>query len=147
MSDASGGGHLYWYCRAKSNHGIACDSVNYPDSEIKDIFCKVTKTDAFDEDYFTETVDRMVVQTSGSIDFHLKDGTVKTYETPKLRNNRHETISMDEFIGRIQCACCGSLYHRYCGYGKYVYWRCSGKAKVRMECNGKDQAHNGHGGL
>ena len=91
----------------------------------------------FDEDFFTKTVDRMVVQASGSIDFHLKDGTVKTFETLKLRSNRHVTTSTDEFTGMIQCACCGNLYHRY---GKYVYWRCSGKHKVRTECNGQDMA-------
>lgn len=140
ISDTTDGGHLYWYCRAKSNHGITCDSVNYPDSEIRDIFCRVMGKKTFDEDYFTKTVDRMVVQASGSIDFHLKDGTVKTYETLKLRSNRHETTSTDEFTGMIRCACCGNIYHRYCGYGKYVYWRCSGKHKVRTECNGQDLA-------
>ena len=140
MSDTTGGGHLYWYCRAKSSHGITCDSVNYPDAEIKDIFCRVMGKKTFDEVYFTKTVDHMVIQASGSIDFHLTDGTVRTYETLKLRSNRHETTSTDEFTGMIRCACCGNLYHRYCGYGKYVYWRCSGKHKVRTECNGQDMA-------
>ncbi len=140
ISDTADGGHLYWYCRTKSTHDITCDSVNYPDAEIKAIFCKVMGKKAFDEDYFTKMIDRMVVQSSGSIDFHLKDGTIRIYETLKLRSNRHETTSTDEFNGKIQCACCGNMYHRYCGYGKYVYWRCSGKHKVRTECSGKDQA-------
>ncbi len=140
ISDTADGGHLYWYCRAKSNHGMTCDSVNYPDAEIKDIFCKVIGRKSFDEDYFTKTVERMVVQGSGSIDFHLKDGTVRTYETLKLRNNRHETTSTDEFTGKIVCASCGNNYLRYCCSGKYVYWRCSGKHKVRTECAGQDLA-------
>ena len=130
--------HLYWYCRAKSHHGVTCDSVNYPDSEMKEIFCMVMGLEAFDEGFFTETVERMVVQNTGSIDFHLKDGTVKTYETLKLRSNRHENTSTDEFTEKIRCASCGNLYHRYCCYGKYTYWRCSGKSKVRMECGGRD---------
>ena len=130
--------HLYWYCRAKSHHGVTCDSVNYPDSEMKEIFCMVMGLEAFDEGFFTETVERMVVQKTGSIDFHLKDGTVKTYETLKLRSNRHENTSTDEFTGKIRCASCGNLYHRYCCYGKYTYWRCSGKSKVRTECGGRD---------
>ncbi len=130
--------HLYWYCRAKSHHGVTCDSVNYPDLEMKEIFCMVMGLEAFDEGFFTETVERMVVQKTGSIDFHLKDGTVKTYETLKLRSNRHENTSTDEFTGKIRCASCGSLYHRYCCYGKYTYWRCSGKSKVRTECGGRD---------
>ena len=130
--------HLYWYCRAKSHHGVTCDSVNYPDSEMKEIFCMVMGLEAFDEGFFTETVERMVVQKTGSIDFHLKDGTVKAYETLKLRSNRHENTSTDEFTGKIRCASCGNLYHRYCCYGKYTYWRCSGKSKVRTECSGRD---------
>ena len=130
--------HLYWYCRAKSHHGVTCDSVNYPDSEMKEIFCMVMGLEAFDEGFFTETVERMVVQKTGSIDFHLKDGTVKAYETLKLRSNRHENTSTDEFTGKIRCASCGNLYHRYCCYGKYTYWRCSGKSKVRTECSGWD---------
>lgn len=130
--------HLYWYCRAKSHHGVTCDSVNYPDSEIKEIFCGVMGLEVFNEVFFTETVERMVVQKTGSLDFHLKDGTVKTYETLKLRSNRHENTSTDEFTGKIRCASCGNLYHRYCCYGKYTYWRCSGKSKVRTECSGRD---------
>lgn len=130
--------HLYWYCRAKSSHGVTCDSVNYPDSEIRDIFCKVMGTETFDDEFFTETVERMVVQKNGSIDFHLKDGEVKTYQTLKLRSNRHETTSTEEFTGKIVCASCGNLYHKYCCSGKYVYWRCSGKSKVRTECDGRD---------
>lgn len=130
--------HLYWRCRAKSDHGVTCDSVNYPDSEIKETFCMVMGLEAFDEGFFTETVERMVVQKTGSLDFHLKDGTVKTYETLKLRSNRHENTSTDEFTGKIRCTSCGNFYHRYCCYGKYTYWRCSGKSKVRTECSGRD---------
>ena len=132
--------HLYWYCRAKSNHGVTCDSVNYPDSKIKEIFCGIMEQETFDEGYFLKTVERMVVQKTGSIDFHMKDGTVKTYETLKLRNSIHKTTSTDEFTGKIKCASCGNLYHRYTAYRKYVYWRCAGKSKARTECCGKDLA-------
>lgn len=130
--------HLYWYCRAKSTHGVTCDSVNYPDSEIREIFCKVMGLETFDEDFFTETLERIVVQENGSIDFHLKDGMVRTYKTFKLRGNRHEATFTEEFTGKIVCASCGNPYHRYSCYGKYVYWRCSGKSKVRTECSGRD---------
>jgi len=129
---------LYWYCRAKSTHGVTCDSVNYPDSEIREIFCKVMGLETFDEDFFTETLERIVVQESGSIDFRLKDGMVRTYKAFKLRGNRHETTFTEEFTGKIVCASCGNLYHRYSCYGKYVYWRCSGKSKVRTQCSGRD---------
>lgn len=132
--------HIYWRCRAKSNHGVTCDSVNYPDSEIKKIFCGTMGLEAFDEETFLHTVERMVIQKSGSVDFHLKDGTVKKYETFKLRSNIHQTTSTDAFIGKIKCASCGNLYHRYACNGKYVYWYCSGKKKVRTQCSGRDFA-------
>lgn len=112
--------HLYWRCRAKSCHGVTCDSVNYPDAEIKQIFCTIMDQKTFDEEYFMKAVECMVVQKTGSIDFHLKDGTARHYETLKLRNSIHRTTSTDEFIGKIKCASCGSLYHRYSCYGKYV---------------------------
>lgn len=132
--------HIYWRCRAKSNHGVTCDSVNYPDTEIKKIFCGVMGVETFNEEYFQQTAERVVIQKSGSIDFHLKDGTVKKYETFKLRSNIHQTTSTDAFIGKLKCASCGNLYHRYACNGKYVYWYCSGKKKVRTECGGQDFA-------
>lgn len=132
--------HLYWYCRAKSHHGVTCDSVNYPDTEIKKIFCGIMGQETFNEEYFLKTVERMVVQKTGSIDFHLKDSTVRHYETLKLRNSIHRTTSTDEFIGKIKCASCGNLYHRYSCYGTYVHWRCAGKSKAGTECCGKDLA-------
>ncbi|WP_426742317.1 recombinase family protein [Mediterraneibacter faecis] len=138
VSQTADGGHLYWYCRAKSSHGVTCDSVNYPDSEIKEIFCKVMGQDEFNEGFFEETLERMVVQRTGSIDFHLKGGTVRTHKALKLRGSRHENTSTEEFAGKIRCASCGNLYHKYCCYGKYTYWRCSGKSRVRTECSGRD---------
>ncbi len=117
---------------------MTCDSVNYPDSEIKDIFCEVMEQESFDEEFFAETVERMVVQENGSIDIHLKGGTARTYKTFRLRGNKHETTFTEDFTRKIVCASCGNLYHRYSCYGKYVYWRCSGKSKVRTECGGRD---------
>ena len=109
-------------------------------TEIREIFCSVIGLDSFDDDYFKTTVERMVVLDTGSIDFYLKDGTVRKFETLKLRNNLHETTSTDEFTGKIICSCCGNEYHRYCGRGKYVYWRCAGKSKVRTVCANQDYA-------
>lgn len=143
ISQTTDGGHLYWRCRSKTGHHATCDSVNYTDTEIREIFCKVMEQDDFEDRFFTENVERMVVQKSGSIEFHLKDGTVRIYETLKLRNYRHEMTSTDEFVGKIVCESCGNSYHRYCCGGKYVYWRCSGKSKVRTECGGVDFQDSG----
>jgi len=106
--------------------------------EIKNIFCKVMEQRVFNGDFFTENVEQMVIQANSSIDIHLKDGMVRTYKTCKLRGNRHETTFTEKFTGKIVCASCGNLYHKYSCYRKYVYWRCSGKSKVRTECSGRN---------
>lgn len=140
ISTTKDGGHLYWSCRAKRQRGVTCDSVNYTDVEIREIFCKVMQKQFFDDEFFTTTVEKMVVQKTGSIDFYLKDGTVKHFETLKLRVNVHQSTSTDEFIGKIRCGICGNEFRRYCSYGKYHYWCCPGKSKVRTECNAQDLA-------
>ena len=53
---------------------------------------------------------------------------------------RDEGTSTDEFIGKIRCGICGNVLRRYCSYGKYHYWYCPGKSKVRTECNAQDLA-------
>ncbi len=137
MSQTNDGGHIFWSCRTKHGHNITCDSVNYTDSQIREIFCKVMHQTTFDEDFFNATVEKLVIQKSGSIDFYMKDGTVKTFETLKLRINIHENTTTDEFIGKIKCAVCGNLYHKYSCHGQYTYWKCSGRWKVRTDCNAK----------
>lgn len=141
ISTTKDGGHLYWSCRAKHRPGITCDSVNYADTEIREIFCKVMQKKSFDDEFFTASVEKMIIQKTGSIDFYLKDGTGRHFETLKLRNNvNHITTETDEFIGKIKCGICGNVLRRYCSYGKYHYWYCPGKSKVRTECNAQDLA-------
>jgi len=134
--------HIYWRCRAKSSGTGTCDSVNYPDAELKSIFCELMGQPEFDEDYFNKTVDRIVVQKTGSVDIHLKDGTLRTFKALKLRVNKHISTSTDEFAGKIRCAACGNLFKRSVHRGKYVYWHCSGKDKVRTECKARNIADN-----
>lgn len=135
MSQTNDGGHIFWSCRTKRGHNVTCDSVNYTDLQIREIFCKVMHTKSFDEDFFNATVEKLVIQKSGSIDFHMKDGTIKTFETLKLRINIHESTETDEFIGKVKCAVCGNTYHKYSCRGKFHYWNCPGKRKVRTDCN------------
>ena len=67
----------------------------------------------FDKAYFIKNVERMVVQPLGSIDIYLKDGHVRTFETLKLRSNKHETTITDVFKGKIFCDGCGNAYRLY----------------------------------
>lgn len=140
ISTTKDGGHLYWHCRSKSNHGVTCESVNYPDATLRKIICKVLMMKDFDEQLFKDTVEKMVIQETGSIDFHLKDGSVKTYDTLRLRINKHITTSTDEFTGKIWCGCCGYHYSRYASRDKYVYWHCYGKIEGSTNCKGQNYA-------
>lgn len=138
ISQTNDGGHIYWRCRAKSSSGTTCDSVNYSDSEIRNIFCRVMGKQEFDDDYFRQTIERITIYKTGSIDFLLKSGEVKNFKTFKNRVNVHKTTDTDEFEGKIVCASCGNIYHKYRCQGKYVYWHCSGKHKVGVECHAQD---------
>lgn len=83
--------YVSWFCRTKKEKGVTCNSVNYSELEIREIFCNIMGQRAFDEHFFTKTVEHMVIQKTGSIDFFLKDGTVKTYETLKMQTKAGET--------------------------------------------------------
>ena len=96
------------------------------------------KKKEFDDEYFSKTVDRVVIHKTGSIDFHLKSGKVKQFDAFKLRINVHKTTSTDEFTDKIICALCGNTYHRYSCKDKYVYWHCSGKSNLKPRCISKD---------
>lgn len=134
--------YLVWRCRAKSRSNETCDSVNYSDIELKEIFCQTMRKKQFDAEFFLAKVERMVIQKSGSVDIILKNGTTKHYEALKLRLNIHETTSTDAFKGKIVCTKCGEVYNRQTFHDKkYVYWICKGKRKSsEARCKNHDWA-------
>ena len=131
-------GHLFWRCRSKCAGSHSCYSINYPDAEIKSAFCKVFECDAFDDNFFRSVISKIVIQKTGSIDFHAVDGNVQHFENFKLRVNYHESTLTEEFTGKIVCAECGNLYHRYVMREKYIYWYCIGKGRVTIGCRNVD---------
>ncbi len=129
---------MYWHCRAKNRQGMTCDSVNYDDSELKEIFCKVMGRNSFEESFFKESTEKLIVQKSGTIEFHLKDGTIKMYETLKLRVNKHISTFTKEFDGKVFCGCCGSYYHQYSCRDKYFYWQCYDRNAWKNGCTSRN---------
>ena len=130
--------HLLWRCRSKTAGSQTCDSVNYADSEIQDIYCKVFDVSKFNDAFFKSTVSKIMIQKTGSIDFYTIDGNIRHFETLKLRDNRSDNTCTDAFIGKVRCAHCGNLYRKYTIRGKYTYWVCQGKRLVHTECNTGD---------
>ena len=138
ISQTNDGGHLYWRCRSKCAGSQTCDSVNYTDSEIRDIFCKVFHEAEFSADSFTAAVSKIIIRKTGSVDFHTTDGEIRQYRTLKLRESRHESGCTDSFTGKIRCAHCQNLYSRYTSKGKYTYWVCKGKRHTHTDCSAAD---------
>mgnify|MGYP002621232150 FL=1 len=130
--------HMLWRCRSKTAGSQTCDSVNYADSEIRDIYCKVFDVPEFSEEHFKNTVTKIIIQKTGSIDFYTIDGNVRHYETLKLRDNHSDNTCTDAFIGKVRCAHCGNLYSRYTVRGRYTYWNCKGKHQTHIKCIAAD---------
>lgn len=126
--------HLLWRCRSKTAGSQTCDSVNYSNAEIEEIACKVFGYESFDADVFKSTVSKIIIQKTGSIDFHTTAGDIKHYKALKLRENCSSNTSTDAFLGKIRCSHCGSLYSRYTTQGKYTYWSCKGKRQTQIKC-------------
>lgn len=126
--------HLLWRCRSKTAGSQTCDSVNYTDTEIRDIYCKIFDAPAFSEEQFKSTVTKIIILKTGSIDFYTADGSIRHYETLKLRENYSDNTCTDAFIGKLRCAHCGNLYSRYTARGRYCYWNCKGKYQVQVKC-------------
>lgn len=108
--------------------------MNYPNAEIERIFCDLFEQPAFDADYFKSVISKIVIQKTGSIDFHTVDGEVRHYEALKLRENVNTGTRTAAFQDKIRCAHCGNLYCQYITQGKYVYWTCKGKRLAHAEC-------------
>ena len=75
-SKVKGKKYVYWSCRAKKEPGVTCYSQNYSEEKLQEICAKLPGVEIFDEEIFMETVEYMVLQKTGEIEFHLKDGTV-----------------------------------------------------------------------
>lgn len=130
--------HLLWRCRSKTAGSQTCDSVNYADSEIRDIYCKVFDVPEFNEALFKSSVTKIIIWKTGSVDFYTSNGTIRHYETLKLRDNYSDSTCTDAFVGKIRCAHCSILYSRYTARGKYTYWNCKGKHQTHIKCTARD---------
>ena len=129
------GNPLYWRCRSKCAGNETCENVNYPDTEIKEIFCKLFDLPSFDEVKFKNMVTKIIVQKTGSLDFYTTDDKILHYETLKLRENICDSTCTAAFETKVLCAHCGNDYTKYTLKGKFTYWVCRGKRLTHVNCN------------
>ena len=129
---------IVWSCHGKVKGNGGCDSVNYTDDEIREAYAAITETDSFDEEHFTKTVNEIVVQADGNLDFRFMDGTVKTWQNLKLRKYNKEKTTTESFRGMIRCAACGKKYTRQITKGCHTVWYCFGKRDRENKCRSRN---------
>lgn len=76
----SGGKWVYWYCIGKKRKGQHCDNINYADYHLRNISAFMLETDDFNEDVFTERVDKITVLENGDLEYKFTDGGIKTWQ-------------------------------------------------------------------
>lgn len=122
----------FWICRTKSDKGASfCSAKAVPEKTLKSICAEVLGLDAFDENMFSEKIERITIIGEDTLRFHFYDGTVleKTWQSTARRDwwtevrrkawserCRHKKTnpnsrSFYEFTGVIKCGQCGENYH------------------------------------
>ena len=66
--------HATWFCRAKKEPGMTCESAVLSEDMLKRVCAKVLGLEAFDENEFANRVRRITVAPDGSLDFDLLNG-------------------------------------------------------------------------
>jgi len=69
-----------WFCRAKKEVGMSCTSRNYSEQKLMGICAELMETGSFDEEFFAETVERIVARANGSLEFHFYDGRTERWQ-------------------------------------------------------------------
>lgn len=67
----------HWYCFGKLRKKD-CNAQNIRGSRLRDVCCEVLGVDEFDEDLFSRTIEKIIVATSGELEFHFYEGITKT---------------------------------------------------------------------
>ena len=80
------GVYYYWRCTV---HSEKCMAVGLRDDVLKEIVSYVMKTDSFDENLFSQTVDFILVKEQAMLEFHYKNGEVEEvlYGHPSVNSN------------------------------------------------------------
>lgn len=131
--------HATWFCRAKKEVGMTCESAVLSEDLLKRVCAKVLGLDAFDENEFANRVRRVTVAPDGSLDFDLLNGESAHWHNRHIEDYYHPATVTDAFQKRIRCGVCGELYHRTRSAGR-VTWHCEGRARRRTDCTNRSYA-------
>lgn len=146
---ASNSVYYIWICRTKSEKGVkCCDSKCIPEEMLKKVCAKVLNLDTFDDQVFDDKVSQIIVIGDDTLEFHLKDGTIRkekwvsTARTDCWTDERRKKYAeietliakspdrFSEFTGFIKCGNCGRNYRvqlsHYSDGTDDRIWRCGG---------------------
>ena len=148
--------YYIWTCRTKSEKGVKhCSSKNIPEKMLKKHLAIALSTDGFDEDIFSEDVEKVVVRGEDELILHFYDGQTQTQKwkssarvdfwTPEARKKKSEYMKKNPrssgritcFSSKITCGKCGQNLHRYShtrvSGEKVRHWRCSSNSKCGLK--------------
>ena len=143
--------YYIWICRTKSEKGISnCHAQDIPEKMLKRACTEVLGTDEFDEDIFSETVEKITVHPNNELTFYFYDGQIikkawestarKDFWTPEARaaksahnkKNPRSSGNITCFTCRITCSKCGQNLrrntHTRVSGEKARHWRCPPKS-------------------
>ena len=139
---------ISWICGTKKKKGGRCPTREIPDHILKQECAAALGIDEFDEDVFSERVDKITIPEHGIMVFHFKDGNtnVRHWENTsrkdcwtaeyramvsEQRRNRAACKGKTELTSKIKCAVCGCNFRKdtrpsaTADSGKVSYWRCA----------------------
>ncbi|MBR1443939.1 MAG: recombinase family protein, partial [Firmicutes bacterium] len=140
---------ISWVCGTKKKKGGRCPTREIPDHTLKQICAEVLGTSEFDEDTFTEQVEKITVPEHGTLVFWFKDGSTVTRHwsntshkdcwtaeyrafASEQRRKTPRCKNASELTAKIRCSACGCNFRRATRRSsasktvKLHYWRCSG---------------------
>lgn len=72
--------YVHWICRAKKEVGRTCKNHNFPEINLKKISVEILELEEFDEDIFTQQIEKITVLADGSLAFKFYEGRTKVWQ-------------------------------------------------------------------
>ena len=79
-SKVKGKTYVHWICRTKKEVGRTCKNHNFSEINLKKISVEILELEEFDEDIFTQQIEKITVLADGSLAFKFYEGRTKVWQ-------------------------------------------------------------------
>ena len=79
-SKVKGETYVNWICRTKKEVGRTCKNHNFSEINLKKISAEILGLDEFDEEVFSQQIEKITVLADGSIAFEFYEGSTKIWQ-------------------------------------------------------------------